>query len=139
MFSRVRVNSLVANYTQSLTLQHQCQSVSILVECLQIEARTKLSNEPLKFYTVWEREDTRSAGAQFLIPFSAVQLAKIFTGRRSSQNLEKCNSNMPNSSLVAFLMILGQRYKKIFIAENLNKQMGTLSKTFPASRISVER
>lgn len=49
---------------------------------------------------------------------------------------------MPNSSPVAFfffffLMILGQRYKKIFIPENLNKQMGTLSKTFPAGRISA--
>lgn len=48
-FVRVRVNSLVANYRESLpalTLEHQCRSVAILAKRLHIEAQTKLPNEP---------------------------------------------------------------------------------------------
>lgn len=70
----------------------------------------------------------RTARALFLNHFS-----KSITGRRSSQNLENFNPNMPNSSLDAFLMIHWQCCKKIFIAEN--KEMGTLSKTSPTRRI----
>lgn len=42
---------------------------------------------------------------------------------------------MQKSSSVAFLMIHGPRSKKTSVGENLNKQIGKLSKTSPTGRL----